>query len=165
MKSPIILKDKTCQPGRLTCGFTLIEIMVVIGLVSVVLGFGFFFDLDNLRFNSFRGDRDTLVSTLQHTRAEAMANICRGLCTDGKPHGVKIFPDKFVIFQGEDYSSRDTDFDIFLEASSSVVHDGTDEVVFTQLSGKADPGEIIFTSEAHTSTITINSEGQIIWTN
>jgi len=175
MKSLIHLKDNTGDKG-----FTLIELMVVIGLVIIVLSFGLFFDFDSFRSYSFHGDRDTLLSALQHARAEAMANICRGSSSEcgegGKSHGVKILDDRYVIFQGETYNPS-SPYNAVLDASLTITHSGISEITFTQLSGNASTEgadcettptpvcNITLTSGARISTITINSEGQIIWTN
>lgn len=166
-------------------GFTLIEMVIVISLIAVIGGFGLFFGIDSLRGYSFHSDRDTLVSTLQHARAEAMANICRGKaadCTDGgKPHGVYIDTTnrKYVIFQGATYVSRDSDQDAPIDANNLTTWKGVNEVVFAELSGdaasadsspdcasEAEPICIIVGDQAsRTSVITVNSEGQILWSN
>ena len=160
MKLPTALKDKNA-------GFTLIEIALVIGLVTVVASVGMFFDFDSFRAHSFYADRDTLISTLQHARAEAISNICRGSCDNGLPHGVKILSDRFIIFQGADYVSADHNQDAVIDANINIEHGGLDEIVFSQLSGDTVfPGEIVLTDNlgGRKSIISINSEGQILWT-
>ena len=80
----------------------------------------------------------------------------------------KILDDKFVIFQGTDYDTdRDEDYDAEIEAHPATKHSGIDEIIFEQLSGNANIiGDIILTdSTGKTSVISINSEGQILWTN
>lgn len=158
-------------------GFTLIEVLVVISIIVIASAFSGFINLDSYRGYSFRSERNTLVSALQHARAQAIANICHGTsCNDGRSQGVAIRPDdngsSYVIFQSgaisQEYAQRDSDFDVFLESSKNIVTGGSiSGVVFTQLSGNvANPGNIILTDNAgHTSTISINSEGQILWTN
>lgn len=182
MKSPTTSTDKNRGPVRIAkqSGFTLIEILIVIGIIAVVAGAGVFIDFDSFRGYSFHSDRDILISALQHARAEAVSNICRGGdCENGgKKHGVKILTDKYVIFQGNDYNSRDVDYDAFLDASPATGRSGITEVVFAQLSGNAssisssgdcatlpEPLCIILQGGTRSSVITINSEGQILWTN
>ncbi|MEK7071436.1 MAG: GspH/FimT family pseudopilin [Patescibacteria group bacterium] len=169
MKLPTILKDSEPSfPRRsLDKGFTLIEIALVVGLVTIVASVGMFFDFDSFRAHSFYTDRDALISALQHARSEAISNVCRGSCTDGLPHGVNILDDKYIIFQGADYSSADHNQDAVLDANPNVAHGGMDEIVFRQLSGDAvSPGDITLRDNlgGRKSTISINSEGQIIWT-
>jgi len=168
MKLPTASKNKLApRSSGGVGGFTLIEIMTVIGLFTIIAGVGMFFDFDNFRAYSFHSERDTLISTLQHARAEAVSSICRGPCDEGKPHGVKILDNKFIIFQGTDYVSADRDYDAIMDANPNMLHGGLPEVVFEQLSGDVDtPGDITLTDNysGRKSTISINSEGQILWT-
>lgn len=179
MKLQIIYTNKTCQPARLTNGFTIIEMLIVVSIIVTVGGIGLFFGFDSLRGYSFRSDRDVLVSALQHARAEAMANICRGTCTDGKPHGVYVdaVNHKFIIFQTEnsnnpkyiDQTIEDKSYNAEIDGSSLVTHNnGVDtEVVFKQLSGETSCSvSCDITLKDNTGRIDIlhiNSEGQIIW--
>jgi len=170
MKSQTISKDK---------GFTLIEMMLVVALITILGGLGLYFGLDSLRGYSFRSDRDVLASVLQHARAEAVSNVCRGGgCQDGKPHGVAIkpsdYPDSYVIFQGSSYDSRtaeDKNYDAIFDAPRATKHGGSvneiEEIVFDRLSGNVNtPGEMtLIDATGRTSVISINSEGQILWSN
>jgi len=178
MKSPTVLKGKIQKRNQ---GFTLIEIIIVTSIIVAIGSLGLYFGFSNFYGHSFNSNRDILISVLQHARAEAIANICRGnSCEDGKPHGVAIrpndYPNSYVIFQTESvitptYSGRtseDTDQDVPIDANPNFDYSGLNEVVFRQLSGEAiSPGSIVISDNTgtHTSTITINSEGQILWTN
>ena len=151
-------------------GFTLIEVILVIGLLLIIATFGLFFSFESFRGYSFHSDRDILVSLLQHVRSQAIGNTCRGSgCTDGKSQGIKIQNDKFIMFQGNSFDDLSTDhsLDVIVSTNSNVSHSGQDEFVFTQLSGDVlDPGDVTLTDlSGKTSTISINSEGQVIWTN
>lgn len=164
-------------------GFTLIEIVTVIGIFTILMGATLIVGLSGFQEYSFHSDRDLLIAALHRARAEAVGNVCLGTaCTDGKPHGVAILPDKYVIFQGTCYASpgcvrnpNDIAVDEPLDASSAVAHAGTvSEIVFTQLSGVAvspvtsivQPWTIRLTdTTGRTSLITIETEGRIWWTN
>ncbi len=142
-------------------------------MIASIAGFA---NLGDFRTTSFESDRNLLVSLLQHTRAEAMANVCRGNnCNKGRSHGVAIRPNnapaKYVIFESENeepnYSNRKPDLDLAFDADVTTMISGDiSEVAFQNLSGLvADPGDIILTSpEGKSSTISITSEGQITWT-
>ena len=136
-------------------------------MLVIITSVGLYFDFDNFRSYSFHGDRDTLVSSLQHARSQAVSNICYGTCADGKPHGVYIEDDQYIIFQGSSFATRDAGFDTLIEANPSINHTGLDEVVFDQLTGDATAGDITLTDPANgrESVISINSEVQILWTN
>lgn len=169
MKSQPILNN-----SGFTQGFTLIEVVVVMTLVAILGGLGLLFGLDHLRNNSFRSDRDILISALQHARGESITNICNGLCPDGdgKPHGVYIDEEnnKFVIFQGSTYDPSDEN-NVGLDSNKNITHEVNDVIIFNQLSGDVDTCTIACEiklkdkTTGKISTVSVNSEGQISWEN
>jgi len=146
-------------------GFTLIEVIVVMGLLTAIAALVAFANFDSWRGYTFRGERNLLVSILQKARSQSVNNICLGslaLCSDGKPHGVAIQADKYVIFQGASFATRDAALDENIDAAGNIVHAGISEVVFEQLSGDANaPGDIILSDGVRSATISINNEGRI----
>jgi prepilin-type N-terminal cleavage/methylation domain-containing protein len=161
MRSRILLKDNG--------GFTLFEILVVMGLILIIGSFSLYFGIDRLRGYSFHGDRDDLVALLEHARALSVTNICYGNpCMESTPHGVSIQPRAFVLFQGQNYSSADHTYDVAIDRSPDVEENGLSEVVFAQLSGNVlTPGTITLTDQStlKTSLISTEDEGRIVWTN
>jgi prepilin-type N-terminal cleavage/methylation domain-containing protein len=146
-------------------GFTLAEIVIVVGIIAMSAGLLSLADIGQLLSGSFRSDRDALVVLLQHARAQAMANVCMGnACTGGVAHGVKIIPNQFVLFQGDTYATREPEYDATTAYYSVVIADG--EVVFEPLSGDASATTITVAdiSGQRTSIISIGNEGQIFWT-
>lgn len=154
-------------------GFTLIEILVVMAIFIIIAGFALFVSMDSYRGYSFRSERDTAVIVLQKARSQAMSNSCVGSCSgnDGLKHGVHFdsVGNQYVIFQttGDYTTGRDAGADQFIPVNNNVSINFPD-VVFNQLDG-AVPGapisSTISDAVGHSSTITINSEGQIDWTN
>lgn len=144
-------------------GLTLIEILVVIGLLMIIGCLIGFVNLDAWRGSVFRGERNLLVSSLQRARSQSFNNVCLGSgCTDGRPHGVSIQSGRYVIFQGSSYASRDAAVDQVVDASSLVSHAGLAEIVFGQLRGNAGAaGDIILSDGVRSATISVNSEGAI----
>jgi prepilin-type N-terminal cleavage/methylation domain-containing protein len=156
------------KSSSIQAGFTLIEVIVTIALIGIIGGTAVYFGIDSFRGYSFHSDRDLLVTSLQHARSQAIGNNCLGSsCTDGKPHGVLIQPDKFVVFQGISFATADHDVDVIVEANPTITKSGLSEVVFKQLSGDVSTvGDIVLTdSVGRVSTTTVGSEGQILWTN
>jgi Tfp pilus assembly protein FimT len=135
--------------------------------IAIVGAFTMLVSMDSYRGYTFHTERDVLIAALQHARAQAVGNVCLGAgCTTGKAHGVYIQPDKFVIFQGSSYATRDTAQDSVIPAATSVLHSGISEVVFSELSGNSStPGTISVSANGRTSDITIGALGQIVWTN
>lgn len=151
-------------------GFTLIEALVVMGILTMLGGLGLFMNLDTYHGFMFRSERDTMNSALSHARSQSMNNMCLGAaCTDGKAHGVYITKGKYVIFQGQSYATRDLGVDEVIYAQNDTVQFASSsyEVVFAQLSGSvASPVDIAFTDGMiHYSTTSVNAEGRISWTN
>ena len=143
-------------------GFTLFEVLIVIGLFTLLGGLALFMSMDSYRGSSFRSDRDLLVSLLQHARARAMNNMCIGTCTDGKPHGVRVEPDRYVVFQGPGYSPSDPENAVF-PANPSISRTGMN-VVFSQLSATTTATSTTLTGGGRASVISISADGQITWT-
>ena len=159
------------------------------GLLAILGGLSMLMGMEMYRGNSFNNERDTLVSVLQSARAQAMNNICLGAgCTDGKYHGVYIETDagnakNYIIFQLEhktDHFKLTDPLNETIPASSNGMHvdfipASSQQVVFDRLSGDAldssgnpltTPGEIKISGPgANVSTVSLNGEGQISWTN
>lgn len=189
MKSPQISKDNigglALSERSESKGFTLIEIIIVMSIIVILGGLGLFYGFDNLWRQSFRSNRDSLISALERARAESISNICLGEnCTEGKSHGVYIDQDnkRYIIFQGDHYKLRDPDDidqDVVIKADYDITYPDVREVVFERLSGdiiRIDDEEINFNSEpkdwemslkdnvtGNTSIIGLNIEGQISW--
>ena len=146
-------------------GFTLLEILVVMGLLVVIAATPLFVDTNNFRGRSFQAEQSQLASALQTARARSFNNISQ------KKHGVAINPGSFegyVIFEGDSYATRDISKDEEIKASYTVTFAPLtpDEITFEQLSGNANfNGDITITDSQRGigSSITINSEGKISW--
>lgn len=145
-------------------GFTLMEILVVVGLLAIIGGFGMFLSMETYRATIFKDDRSILISALYKARSQSVNNMCFGAgCTDGVSHGVHIENGAYTVFQGTTYTVGDTNNEV-IQGSPSVTVGGLTDVVFTKLSGETIAGTITLTNgDGHTSTITLNSEGMISW--
>jgi len=145
-------------------GITLIEILIVIGMFSIIAGFSISMSVDSYSKTLFKSDVETIVSMLSKARSQAMNNICLGsLCNEGKPHGFHIETNSFTVFQGNTFDSTDPLNETVEVKGGSTNITGLANVVFSQLSGNATPeGSIVVTGQSgHTYSIDINSEGGI----
>jgi Tfp pilus assembly protein FimT len=142
-----------------------VEVLVVVGLVTLLLGATLFFDVQGYRSDAFRAERTKLVTALQTARANALNNMQQS------SHGVAINPGGYagyVIFSGESYALSSSVTHISIPASYSVTLDGASpqEVVFSALSGDTGwSGELVLQDPERqaTSAIIINYEGKIGW--
>lgn len=139
-------------------GFTLVEILVAIGIFLLILGIGIIFGIDDYQRYIFRKERDTVLTTLMKARSRAMNNF------DQKSHGVHIEADKFTLFRGTDFSTSDPATREVIPGSAAVAKTGAADVIFKQLSGEP-TGAASITLQNGTSnvTVTINNEGRIDW--
>jgi hypothetical protein len=104
--------------------------------------------------------------TMQKARSQSENNVCLGSgCTEGKPHGVAFQSDRYVMFQGLTYASRDTAQDEFVEANPGITRTSAfTEVVFSQLTGDANTsGTIMLADGVRSAQISINYAGRISW--
>lgn len=155
------MKTRSTKNSR---GFTLMEMLVVIGLIGVIGAMSMFMDINNFRGSAFRSEVSTLGTSLQTARADSFNNI------NQKKHGVAIHPggyDGYVIFEGDSYATRDTAKDIPIKSSYGVTFSvaSPTEVIFDQLDARTIDGDITITDPQRgmSATININNEGKISW--
>ncbi len=118
MKLQAVLKNNS--------GLTLIEILVVIGIIAMLFAIGSFMDLSSISRGSIMSEQSTLVAILQKARNRAMNNI------DASSHGVRLESDSFVIFRVSPLEEE------IIMRNSNIEPSGLSEVIFDQLSGNTD---------------------------
>lgn len=138
-------------------GFTLFEILIVMGMLVLLATLGLFISMDVYRGNSLSTERDIIISVLQKARSRAINNI------NEVSHGVRFDPDEYVIFEGTSCTVAGDEF----EKSKSVANTGGC-VVFNQLTGSRDTinstvNSLTISGQGYKSIITINDEGRISW--
>lgn len=139
-------------------GFTTMEILLVLAIVTILAGLGLFLDVNILRSNIFGSDVNGIVDSIRRSRSEALNNV------NNSAHGVKILTGSYVLFEGPNYASRIVSKDQVIPVKAGMVFSGLDEAVFVQLSGESTAsGSIIVTEGLKTSVITINYDGGVNW--
>ncbi len=140
-----------------TAGFTLVEVLVVMAIISGLFVSGSFVSFDFYRGDLLRAEQATMVSVLQKARSRAMNNI------DASQHGVYIDSNFYILFRGP-ASTTALSTNERIPRNSAVLISGINNVVFTQLSGEPDfPDDIILTYGARTATVSIRNGGLIDW--
>lgn len=142
--------------GQAPSGFTLIEILVVIGVTVMLLSLGLFMSMDMFRGYSARSERNVVVSVLQKARSHAMANL------NQSPWGVCMIGSEYVIFRGACAVATGNQ-SIPASPSASVTGLSSPGIIFTQLSGTTSPATITVSQDIRVATITIHYEGTILW--
>jgi prepilin-type N-terminal cleavage/methylation domain-containing protein len=154
MKSPKDYPNKLSGQVKSRAGFTLIEIIVGLGILAIILSLGMFLTMDFYRDYNFRYQKNLAVSILQKARARSLANI------NQTPHGVHIGSSSLELFEGDDYMSASEV--VSYPFAGSVTITGND-VVFDQVSGNASDESYTVSGNGHSGAITVNSEGRISW--
>jgi prepilin-type N-terminal cleavage/methylation domain-containing protein len=136
-------------------GFTLIEVIVSIGILALLAGLGLFLSMDFYRSYAFNYEQNLVVGLVQKARSQAMANI------DQDKHCAWIQGSNYILAKG----SACTTGDAFPKGGSMTVDFLPNiPVVFNQLDGSVTtPVNIRITGQGKTANITINNEGQIDW--
>jgi prepilin-type N-terminal cleavage/methylation domain-containing protein len=149
-------------------GFTLIEILIVIGLIAMVGSAVLFMDINSYRGDAFRAERSSIVTLLQQARIDALNNV------NEKPHGLALHPldapDSYVLFEGTDYETSDPASRVPYKENYAVTFGpgSPTQVVFEQLSGSAHYAgsgllTLIDPNRNFTYDIALNTEGGINW--
>jgi prepilin-type N-terminal cleavage/methylation domain-containing protein len=144
--------------AKLSAGFTLIEILVVIGLFLLIFTLSTFVGFDSIARSTVFGDRDIFVSLLTTARAHALGNV------NQKPQGVHIGLTNFVLFEGSSYSTSSTQ-NRPVPRTSAISITGPTDIIFDQLSGNVSTGlgTTTLSENAKTAEININAVGRIEW--
>lgn len=141
-------------------GFSLLEVLVVLGIFAAVAAFTLFMGVDSIARGSAMQERDTLVSMLTSARTASLANM------NARAHGVRIDATHFTRFEGDAY----TDFPATYRAvarNDAVSVSGPTlpvDVIFSQLDGATQGYTTITVSEGPGSyAIDVSSVGRIEW--
>jgi prepilin-type N-terminal cleavage/methylation domain-containing protein len=142
-------------------GFTLIEVLIVIGIMAIIAGFGMWVSHDVFRGTAFRNERDIVVSVLSKARSNSMNNL------NQTSHGVYINSSSYILFQGSTYDPADPK-NIEVKASANISNSGPVSIVFDQITGNVPAANgteisIALNSDNNSGIIKINQEGRINW--
>lgn len=150
---------KTLIPKSVQSGFTLIEVIISIGILSIIVVLGLFISMDFFRSYAFRYEQDLVVSALQKARSRAMANVNQSV------HGFCWDTNDYVIFEGSNSTCPASGDKIPRSKEISISSDiANNIIIFDQLKGSSGTtGSITVSGQGKTATITINSLGAIIY--
>lgn len=144
-------------------GFTLIEILVVIGILTVIIAFGMTINLSAFTSGTLQSEESKIVSILQRARSHAMANMFASSFT------VCYVSSNYVISHDGICDGSGTDeiipanTNIATTSNFSTNFDASHAVVFNQLDGTTIGVTINVKDSVKTLPITINNEGTINW--
>lgn len=139
-------------------GFTLVEIIVVIGIVAFLAA------ISTSVYSSFKAHENLeiaatgAVEAIRHAQANSQAG------KGDSNWGVKILSNSAVIFKGSSYASRDTTADQSIDFSGGVTAGGLSEIVFAKVIGSTtNTGTITLTNSYGAKNISINEKGTLTY--
>ncbi len=150
-------------------GLTLIELMLVIGILSLLFGIGIV-SLSNIQIVATSSSATTvLISDLKTQQIKAMVGDTEGR---GEPdnYGIKVLSDQYIMFHGIEYNPADTaNFSVPIPESYSLSSTfQNDAVLFASDSGEVvnfidGSNSITITNipSGSTETITLNKYGTV----
>jgi prepilin-type N-terminal cleavage/methylation domain-containing protein len=149
------MKSPKTSPRDNSSGFTIIEIIISVGILLVLASLGLFISMDFYRSYSLNYEENLVVGIIQRARSQAMANI------DQTQHGACLIGSNYMISEGSTCTGGAT----FPKANAAKVTWPT-PIIFNQLDGtcSACPLTVTISSSGKASaSININNEGRIDW--
>ncbi len=139
-------------------GFTLIELVIVMAIVSIILTWGLVVSLNAYRQAVLSGERDKIVSILKKARSRALSNVHE------LAHGVYIDATGYTLFEGSSYASRNASLDEVFPKSPGLTLGGISEVVLSPLAATSTAsGSVSIGNGTSNFNIFINYEGRVAW--
>lgn len=148
-------------------GFTLMEVIITIALMSMLLGLGLILSMDVYRGTLYRSTRQVLVSSLSTARGRSLSNLFQST------YGVCYRAPDFIMFRGTTYSASSPYNEtvpgnpaVTLSSTGSFFTCGSGTgIVFSQLAATtSNSGTITVSESGHADeTVSVNSLGTIIW--
>ncbi len=138
-------------------GFTLLEILMSIALITVVAGIG----VPVYQSFQVKNDLDVAVNSWAQAliRAQALSRATDGDST----WGAGIQSGNLTLFKGTSFALRDTAYDEVFDIAGSITPSGLTEIVFAKFSGlPQSTGTTTLTSSTNeVRAIAINSKGMV----
>ncbi|MEK7613724.1 MAG: type II secretion system protein [Patescibacteria group bacterium] len=141
-------------------GFSLFEVLIVIGILGVVALFTVGIDTRSISRSTASAESTVLLQMLIHARSRAMNNEYQ------MPHGVYVDANNFVLFRGNSYdplAAGNEPTPRSTQVSISIPPAVPFEVVFTQLSGTTSAQTVKLASGVDSVDIDIKETGAIAW--
>jgi prepilin-type N-terminal cleavage/methylation domain-containing protein len=138
-------------------GFTLLEILIVVGISLILFYLIIPVGLDFYKSQQIDNETRIMVQTLKRAQSKAMAAE-----SDSK-FGVYINNDNYILFRGDSYASRNSQYDEVFDLSGSItIEDSPKEIVFSKVEGTPSfAGGIVFNGGNQTRKVLINKFGVI----
>lgn len=111
-------------------GFTLVEILLVIGIFALLISFLVPIGLDFYKSQQLETTSQEMVQTLRRAQLKAMS-----IDLDSS-FGVYLTNNNYTLFKGDSYLTRDSQYDEIFDLPAIINVSGLFEIVFLKLEGK-----------------------------
>ncbi len=139
-------------------GFSLAELVIVIGIIILILGTSVF------SYNSFRSYNNLEIASATVVESIRYAQNNARQVNGDSMWGVKINATEVVIFKGENYESRNLNNDKVLVLPPGITVGSFNEIVFEKVSGSTGTTGLINISNNNDELgLNVNSWGTIIY--
>lgn len=141
---------------RVSAGFSLVEILIVLGLTIIFVGLSATVGNQAIRNAEFDRVRELIRSELASAQTDSIGG------TSDSNWGVAFFPNAITRYRGTSYAARITADDRVTTFGNAVVISGTSDVTFSRPFGlPVSPATITVSDGIHTAITTVNSAGSI----
>lgn len=139
-------------------GFSLIEILVVIGIFTVLL------TVSTSVYNNIKSHSNLDLATNGLVEALRFAQSSAQSGKGDSKWGVEVFSDKVLVFKGNAYLGRDVAFDKVLDFAGGISASGLSEIVFEKLTGATSTvGTVVLSNTSGNKNIYINEKGTVTY--
>lgn len=139
-------------------GFTLIEVLLSVAIISMLVGLS----LPVYRAFQTKNDLDMTAETVAFAFRRAQT-YSRGIKADSQ-WGVAVQSGALTVFKGASYATRDTTYDETTTISGNIAVSGLGEVVFTKLVAvPSATGTVTLAVNNDTKTVDINAKGMVTY--
>jgi prepilin-type N-terminal cleavage/methylation domain-containing protein len=140
---------------KVKAGFTLIELVVVMGIFAIMVGFASI----NLIHPQTQASLDTTLTSLVSDLKEQQIRAMTG--DDKSAYGVHITANNYTLFTGSSYSTGTEYFTVSLNSGLSI--STPSDIIFAQRSGETTQATFTLTNStsSESKTIIINTLGAI----
>jgi len=138
-------------------GFTLIELILVVAIVSFIAVLSSPFYARFLVQNAVDNTTDQLTGSLRKGQVYSMMG------KQGSPWSVNFSSNTITLYKGTSFASRDASFDEKFSVNSAVSINGTTDISFARVSGLPTPATatITISSGSNSKTVTMNAQGVV----
>lgn len=143
-------------------GFTLIEVLLVMGLIAIIAGLSTMSLIQPQKTVSLAGTVATVVADLKSQQIKAMGGDKVSAAT-AQAHGIYVQTDRYTLFKGASYSVADTDnFVVTMDDGTTL---STTNMVSSQMTFTKGTGAVTGFSSTPTITVTAAGDSKVISVN